>query len=659
MDAVTALTGGVLRPLAMSGSQQDETPASRADAEFDTLYHPQARRVLQTCRYLLGSPDEAEDAAQEVFLRARQRFEQYDRVRPFASWILGVASHHCIDRLRRRGREARLFGAEGRRTGGGARTPARPADGAAGAGAGPAGAPGRRRVAGQVPRAAGACLFPRARLCRDRGDPGNRARSRRRARVSREATVAADAERAGWEEPMTCLDEPTLMLLADEEARRVGGGPRAGPRRGLRALPGASRGSAHRADPARAGAGRGCARRIERLPGRGGPACRRCRVRWSLAGSGAAGGRGIRRRGRGGVAGGRFRRVAGSAFPGMGQSLSSFRPPDLAVHRHDAGRRRSLRRTAAHVDGERGRPDRCGAAPAVSRRARPLPRRAAGGTAGRAGDRARRRGRSRGGVRGQDVGRRRGGPGRRDDRRHARGPGTAGDRRRRRDRRRHRRRPERRHPRHGARQRDRVGAVRGPARRRRGFVVRVRPVRHRTRSGGRQRLCVLTGHASRRGQSHRRRDRQLQQYADRRGQCRPRRAGCRVPRRRHRRGAGERRRRRPSRHRGTTESHRRDADRAGSRCERPADRSGRDARCGADGRSCGWRELAEPVPDRIVLPPPGDPAVRGLPGGLAAAVGGPGRRGGPVRDARNGAEGRPASDSCARSPRPSPRSSPV
>ena len=110
MDAVTALAGGVLRPLAMSGSRQDETVAARADADFDALYDPQARRVLQTCRYLLGSPDEAEDAAQEVFLRARQRFEQYDRARPFASWILGVASHHCIDRLRRRGREMRLFG---------------------------------------------------------------------------------------------------------------------------------------------------------------------------------------------------------------------------------------------------------------------------------------------------------------------------------------------------------------------------------------------------------------------------------------------------------------------------------------------------------------------------------------------------------------------
>ena len=112
MHAVTALAGETFRPLAMTGFRRDETPTTPAGADFDVLYAAQARRVLQTCRYVLGSADEAEDAAQEIFLRARQRFDQFDRERPFASWILGVASHHCIDRLRRRGREMRLFGAE-------------------------------------------------------------------------------------------------------------------------------------------------------------------------------------------------------------------------------------------------------------------------------------------------------------------------------------------------------------------------------------------------------------------------------------------------------------------------------------------------------------------------------------------------------------------
>ena len=110
MNVVTALSGGMLRPLAMTGVRREETAGTRSEADFDTLYAAESRRVLQTCRYLLGS-DEAEDAAQEVFLRARQRFEQYDRERPFASWILGVANHHCIDRLRRRSRQTRLFAA--------------------------------------------------------------------------------------------------------------------------------------------------------------------------------------------------------------------------------------------------------------------------------------------------------------------------------------------------------------------------------------------------------------------------------------------------------------------------------------------------------------------------------------------------------------------
>ncbi|MCY3844993.1 MAG: sigma-70 family RNA polymerase sigma factor [Acidobacteria bacterium] len=80
--------------------------------DFDALFRAHGRRVRQTCRYLLGSCDEADDAVQEVFLRVRQRYDQFDRARPFESWIVGVASHCCVDRLRRRSRECRLFGTD-------------------------------------------------------------------------------------------------------------------------------------------------------------------------------------------------------------------------------------------------------------------------------------------------------------------------------------------------------------------------------------------------------------------------------------------------------------------------------------------------------------------------------------------------------------------
>ena len=51
---------------------------------------------------MLGDPNEAEDAAQETFLRAYRKLGSYDPGRKFSTWLLSIASHYCIDRLRRR-----------------------------------------------------------------------------------------------------------------------------------------------------------------------------------------------------------------------------------------------------------------------------------------------------------------------------------------------------------------------------------------------------------------------------------------------------------------------------------------------------------------------------------------------------------------------------
>src|SRR5687767_7171840 len=58
--------------------------------------------VYNLCYRMLGEPEAAEDAAQESFLRAYQNLQRYDRNRPFATWLLSIAAHYCIDRLRRR-----------------------------------------------------------------------------------------------------------------------------------------------------------------------------------------------------------------------------------------------------------------------------------------------------------------------------------------------------------------------------------------------------------------------------------------------------------------------------------------------------------------------------------------------------------------------------
>jgi RNA polymerase sigma-70 factor (ECF subfamily) len=51
---------------------------------------------------MLGNAGEAEEAAQETFLKAYTHLRTYDRARKFSTWLLSIASHHCIDRLRRR-----------------------------------------------------------------------------------------------------------------------------------------------------------------------------------------------------------------------------------------------------------------------------------------------------------------------------------------------------------------------------------------------------------------------------------------------------------------------------------------------------------------------------------------------------------------------------
>jgi RNA polymerase sigma-70 factor, ECF subfamily len=97
-------------------SNQDEksmhTPVetrSPFEEDFADLYKAHYRRVFSLCRYLLNSFDAAEDATHEVFLRSQRKLATYDPSLPFSKWLCGIATNHCIDLLRRRGTEKRIF----------------------------------------------------------------------------------------------------------------------------------------------------------------------------------------------------------------------------------------------------------------------------------------------------------------------------------------------------------------------------------------------------------------------------------------------------------------------------------------------------------------------------------------------------------------------
>lgn len=58
--------------------------------------------VYNLCYRMLGERTEAEDATQEAFIRAYNNLDRFDVERKFKTWLLSIASNHCIDRLRKR-----------------------------------------------------------------------------------------------------------------------------------------------------------------------------------------------------------------------------------------------------------------------------------------------------------------------------------------------------------------------------------------------------------------------------------------------------------------------------------------------------------------------------------------------------------------------------
>lgn len=77
--------------------------AQQGDQEaFAEIVYGFQDAVFNLCYRMLSDPAEAEDATQEAFLRAYRYLDRYDQKRSFKTWLLSIASNHCIDRLRKR-----------------------------------------------------------------------------------------------------------------------------------------------------------------------------------------------------------------------------------------------------------------------------------------------------------------------------------------------------------------------------------------------------------------------------------------------------------------------------------------------------------------------------------------------------------------------------
>ncbi|HET8629488.1 MAG TPA: sigma-70 family RNA polymerase sigma factor [Thermomicrobiales bacterium] len=69
---------------------------------FAALAERYKRPVYNLAYRMLGNAADAEDAAQETFVRAYTRLNTYQPGGRFGAWLLAITSHWCIDFLRRR-----------------------------------------------------------------------------------------------------------------------------------------------------------------------------------------------------------------------------------------------------------------------------------------------------------------------------------------------------------------------------------------------------------------------------------------------------------------------------------------------------------------------------------------------------------------------------
>lgn len=72
---------------------------------FADLVRKYQKKVLGFCISLLSDLTQAEDAAQEIFIKAYQSLDNFRGKSSFFTWLYRIASNHCLDLLRKRSRQ--------------------------------------------------------------------------------------------------------------------------------------------------------------------------------------------------------------------------------------------------------------------------------------------------------------------------------------------------------------------------------------------------------------------------------------------------------------------------------------------------------------------------------------------------------------------------
>jgi len=71
-------------------------------AAFGKIIEAYQGPVFNLAYRMLNNAGEAEEAAQEAFIRAYTRLDSYNPAHKFSTWLLSITSNYCIDQIRKR-----------------------------------------------------------------------------------------------------------------------------------------------------------------------------------------------------------------------------------------------------------------------------------------------------------------------------------------------------------------------------------------------------------------------------------------------------------------------------------------------------------------------------------------------------------------------------
>ncbi|MCA9753781.1 MAG: sigma-70 family RNA polymerase sigma factor [Gemmatimonadetes bacterium] len=89
-------------------SDEELVEIARSSAEgdlraYDELVKRWQGKILTNCRFLTRSPDDSEDLAQEVFVKAFFHLGRFEGRSSFGTWIRRIKVNHCLNFVRSRG----------------------------------------------------------------------------------------------------------------------------------------------------------------------------------------------------------------------------------------------------------------------------------------------------------------------------------------------------------------------------------------------------------------------------------------------------------------------------------------------------------------------------------------------------------------------------